>query len=380
MRHFFMRLMCLVLLGCFPLLARTQSPEKAAGAQAVESSPKKQDELPQFAIGRVGSLAFRHNSFVNSIAYAESHDQLITAGGDNVIRVWNRGTGELQYQVPVAAPGPVPDLVLGGVSWVSMLGNSSLVCAASQSMGTVVVLDLDKKEIVKSLNEDMLTFFNFIAASTSADGRYLVTANKNALTQVVKIWETKTWTKVATIENFKKQVSDVALTPDGKTLVVATHDGVLPFTSGDKTIQLFRASDGKPLERLEGHPSPAMFLAIRKDSKLLASVHPGHVCIWDLGSRKLLQTHRVETLISPIGFLRRLPIWSADSKSLFVSGRGLFKVDVESNKVEKQAVELTGSGPLAPRPTRPHDCNRRQIANSVLDSRQGRRSYYRFRA
>jgi WD40 repeat protein len=306
--------------------------------------PRKDSDLPPFAVARLGGLGFQHPHPTSSVAYMESHNQLATVSTDETIRVFNASTGALLYEIPEAFRA------LGG-SWITAIGNPPRFCAGSKDGRTLAVVDPEKQGIVTLVAINNVINFgdHLFAATASPDGRYVATAVgqrvKNA-NQIINIWDTKTWTAVATIKDVTAPIHALALTQDNKSLVVATYGDKKGAAAEENNLQIYRIADGKLIGTLTGHPSNALCLAVSPRANLIASGHGGHVCIWDLDSHKLRKTFEVDT-----GYATFRPslssgsggelAWSADGKSLFGgAGSQIFKLDAESGKFDKHATKV----------------------------------------
>ena len=86
------------LLLLLPLLAFAQEPH-APKEQTKQDSPKPRidlygDPLPEGAVARLGTVRFRHQGPVLSIAYAPDGRIIVSASRDGTIRLWASATGK----------------------------------------------------------------------------------------------------------------------------------------------------------------------------------------------------------------------------------------------------------------------------------------------
>ena len=130
------------------------------------------------------------------------------------------------------------------------------------------------------------------------------------------LWSTATWKKAQTLENpdqdtlmgtsgRRSSVEDVAFSPDGKTLALASYRG---------TVQLWDVATGKLLETLRGHSSAVSAVAFSPDGRTLASgSNDQTVRLWNVETRrKLLQ---LDPASIELGQVRTLA-FSPDGKQL----------------------------------------------------------------
>ena len=111
----------------------------------------------------------------------------------------------------------------------------------------------------------------------SPDGRLLAVAS----TQGVYLYNAETLEKVRLIETNARAVS-VAFSPDGALLASA---------SGDRTVQLWQVADGTLLRTLKGHTASVLSVAFAPDGALLASASDDRtVRLWRVADGTPLRT------------------------------------------------------------------------------------------
>jgi RNA polymerase sigma factor (sigma-70 family) len=226
----------------------TQPPPEKEQAGQIAESPVRQkerepskdlygDPLQPGAVARLGTVRFRHTSWVQAIACSPDGKLLATADGD-VIRCWDMATGK------EARP---------------YRGHKN----------------------------------NVHCLAYSADGKFLASGSSD---KTIRLWDVTTGKELRRFEGHqeKKQevsatpVSHVFFTPDGKRLV---------STGADDTIRLWDVATGKELRRFEGHREHVWTIALAADGKTLAAFskkpsgrnQPGEVRLWDVATGKTLR-------------------------------------------------------------------------------------------
>ena len=95
-------------------------------------------------------------------------------------------------------------------------------------------------------------------------------------------------------------VEDVAFSPDGKTLAMASHEG---------TVQLWDVATGKLLETLKGHSSAVQAVAFSPDGRTLASGSTDQtVRLWNVETRReLMQLDPGSVELGAVRYTRVFP-------------------------------------------------------------------------
>ena len=112
----------------------------------------------------------------------------------------------------------------------------------------------------------------------SPDGKTLASGGN----RTIELWDSTSGKPLKTLEGHSSNVTAVAFSPDGK---------IVASVSADKTIKLWDSASGKLLKTLEGHSNGVTAVAFSLDGKTLASASADStIKLWDSTSGKLLKT------------------------------------------------------------------------------------------
>lgn len=104
----------------------------------------------------------------------------------------------------------------------------------------------------------------------SPDSRYLALARHDGS---VRLWNATDGQPLQSLEGHKGPVWQVAFSPDNRTLISGGSDG---------TVRLWDVVSGKELRKFEGHPAPVKGVAFRPDDRsVVAACDDGTVKVWD---------------------------------------------------------------------------------------------------
>jgi RNA polymerase sigma factor (sigma-70 family) len=229
-----------------------RAEERDPGRKAAADS--QGDPLPPGAVGRLGTLRFRHAEDVAVFALSPDGKRLVTAAGSTVV-VWDVETGQERCRFEAHA---------GAVHGIAFTPD-----------GKAVVSDADDSVIRlwDAATGKELRRFEGHAGVTETVGKF-----GEAITQ--------------------NGVYSLAFTPDGKTLV---------SRGADRTIRVWEVATGKELRRIEGLPGwPS--LAVSPGGKTLAGVvsdsskGPSEVRLWDVATGNELRRLSREGVLSCVAF------------------------------------------------------------------------------
>jgi RNA polymerase sigma factor (sigma-70 family) len=306
--------------GTLALWAGGGGEPKAEPTQERESAPKSAadlqgDPLPPGAVGRLGTLRFRHTWDVGAFALSPDGKRLASAG-DGAAVIWDTADGrELcrfeGHRRTVQALAFTPDgkSVASGAEdnvirlWDAASGKERQTFNGHDG----ITLDVAKAEGV---------FRGVHGLAFTPDGQTLVSRGVDL---TVRVWDVATGKELRRIDGLSGAAQALTLSPDGKVLAAVTGD----FSKGPSAVRLYEVSTGKELRRL---PQEGVMtsVAFSPDGKVLAagwgangdlSGEPGGgVKVWEVATGQPLAS---------LGGHKRLVIsvaFSPDGKTLLSGG------------------------------------------------------------
>jgi hypothetical protein len=170
-----------------------------------------------------------------------------------------------------------------------------------------------------------------LGVALSRDGRMLASAGDDFTTrlwdpntgkEVRRFWQTLTRTDRNAAA---RTVHCLALSPDGKQLVVGLGDG---------TIRLWETAGGKELRKLQGSQGPVFCIAFSRDGKLLASGGADQaIRLWDPNGGKVIRQLAGQDQV-------HAAVFSPDGKTLATGGGdGMVRIWNPATGMERRAFE-----------------------------------------
>lgn len=202
-----------------------------------------------------------HQERVIAVAVGPGGKVIATTAWDHSIRLWDADTGrELRKLGWPAKEKPIGTYPIA-VSELTFSPDGKLL-AASGYENHVWLWDLEKGEPTRKLPG--------LCAAFSPDGKYLATAS----TPIARLYETATGKEVRAFTGHLSTIIGLAFTPDGQTLITASQ-GALPgfreegATWDRDTIWLWDVATGKARRHFGGERR-AMGMAISPDGRTLS--------------------------------------------------------------------------------------------------------------
>lgn len=269
------------------LAALVLSPTQQGGADSAVTAPR---EL-------VG-----HKNEVFAVVFSENGQLLASAGGDQLIRLWDPATGralkELRghhgavhtlafspdgrtlasggkdgtirfWDIPGGIERNTISTTFGGVRALAYAPDGRLLASGGDD-GSVRFWNLETKKVQRAVRG---SFGISYGMRFTADGRQLATANSDGK---VHLWEVSTGLQRATLAGSIGAVRDAAFSPDGRWVAGAGNDG---------DIRLWDAGSGEEHLRLSGHRGEVYAIEFSRDGRSLVSGGAdGTIRVWDVAT------------------------------------------------------------------------------------------------
>jgi WD40 repeat protein/serine/threonine protein kinase len=218
---------------------------------------------------RSGQLLFTmsHGATVYRAVFSEDGSQIVTAGGDGTVRIWNAATG-----------APIRRLTYQGSGtnqWsYSGVAVSSRYVAAIDMMGRVAhVWNAETGAQIAELTELANDGFEKALIAFSPNGHWLAAAGGGDLS----VFDTSTWRRAVVIAG--PRVRSLSFDPTGSRLVVGTYDGVA---------SIWDVTNGVRVRCLRDAGESVESVAFSHDGALVAAASSdGTEQVWDAASGSL---------------------------------------------------------------------------------------------
>jgi WD40 repeat protein len=209
-----------------------------------------------------------------------------TADGKSIVAVNEQGllclleTATLHEQIAFNASGGMKNVV-ARLSFAP----AAKMAAVADSSGRIRLLDISNGKVVQTVNLDSPA----ACLGLSPDGKVLATAG---LGPTIQLWDATTGTPLRRLDGHQQEIADLSWSPDGKTLASA---------SADKTARLWNVSTGQQVLKFEKHPGALRAVAFSPDGKAVASSGDNLIHIWDAASGKDLVANTNHGRIAGVG-------------------------------------------------------------------------------
>ena len=245
--------------GSVSAAAKAPASSPATSAAAKPSAPAATSSI------KVGAQELQtlsgHKNFVTSVVFAPSGGALASGSLDQEVKVWDVASG--QASKTLDQPGQA-------VNSLTYTKDGKLLASAGGNI--VMVWDAASgKQAIKPIKAQ--TNPTHLAVAFSPDGKTMLVGTRDGL----KAYDPATGDLgKTTYQGSAGQVESIAFSPDGS--LVASASGT--------TVDLLDAATGQPKQKLTGHTKDLLAVAFSPDGKTLASAGHDGIKLWDVASGK----------------------------------------------------------------------------------------------
>ena len=262
------------------------------------------DDAPQLMLDTGG-----HMAIIKGLAFTADGNQLVSAGDDKVVRVWDWRSGTtvrtIRGQVGPGHEGKIFGMALSPDGrWMAVGGwlgpFSGQKPREDEEAHAIRLYDFASGRLVALLRGHT----NVVNALTfSPDSRRLVSGQNADLSAIV--WDVASRKPIHRLMGHTAPVYGVAFSTDGQRVITASED---------RTLRLWRAGDGSLIAEMKGHGARILgSLAVSRDGTIASGDRDGEVRLWDGTTGQFLRS-----FVRKDGAVGRL-VFSPDGRWLLAS-------------------------------------------------------------
>lgn len=213
-----------------------------------------------------------HGSTAYCVAFSPDGKQLVSCGGDRMLKLWNVATGKLLWSKSVHT---------STIRGVDFSPDGTMIATGSYDR-TIKLWDAKTQKLIRTFtgHKSSVRIIDF-----SPDGKLLASAGSD---NQIRIWDVATGKSLKTLIGHTQTVRSVAFRSDGQ---------LLASSSSDKSVRLWNVKTGALVTVLAGHTSSARSVAFSPDNRTLVSCSLDNtVRLWDVNSGKERVTLRGHSL------------------------------------------------------------------------------------
>ncbi len=254
-----------------------------------------------------------HMAIIRGLAFTPGGKQLVSAGEDKEIRVWDLASGKtvrtMRGESGLGSLGKILAMALSpDGKWLAVAGD--LRTSTDEQTQAIRLYDFESGKLV-ALLKGHTGFIRSLAFSP--DGSRLISGSSD---NTAILWDTGVQAGVQVpepkllrrLEGHKADIFTVAFSPDGNRAVTGSYD---------KDLRLWQVSDGSQIALMAGHGDKVQRLAVAPDGTIASGDVSGAILLWDgRDGRFLRKLTQNKTGVGSLNF-------SLDGKLLLATcGRG----------------------------------------------------------
>jgi WD40 repeat protein len=242
------------------------------------------------------------------LAFFPDGRKLVSAGYDQMVKVWDARAGKL-LQAVRAHPGSFVFSVAVSPDghWIASGGND--LVAGGKALRLWDAKTLRAQKVLADHTNSVR------GVAFASDGKTLVSVGADRL---VMLWDVASGQRLKELRGHTNRLRDVAFSPDGREIAPCGDDNTVKIWNVDPTTE--------PLDLLTGHQGRIIPVAVSPDGKLVATGSADNTAkLWDLASGRERATLRgccgevyalafapdSQTLVMRAAILRRIPLLRA---------------------------------------------------------------------
>jgi WD40 repeat protein len=216
-----------------------------------------------------------HMAPIKGLAFTRDGNQIVSAGDDKVIRVWDWRAGKtariIRGSVGAGALGHIYAIALSpDQRWLAVGGFLDL------DRSDVRLYDFASGRLVRLLRGHTSSVQ---ALAFARDSRRLISGADD---NTAILWDIDSGRLLNRLEGHRDFVYAVAFSPDGERVITGSFD---------HTLRIWRASDGGLIRVMDGHAGKVMSVAVRRaDGRIASGDTSGEVRLWDGRTGQFLRT------------------------------------------------------------------------------------------
>ncbi|MEZ5581789.1 MAG: WD40 repeat domain-containing protein [Candidatus Competibacteraceae bacterium] len=211
-----------------------------------------------------------HMATINDIAFTPDGRQLVSAGDDKVIRVWDIASGQtvrtLRGEIGTGSVGQIYAMALSPDGrWLAVGGWMAPYTGDNRDdVGAIRLYDFTSGELVARLKGHVNIT---VALAFSNDGRYLISGS---LDKTAIVWDITQRQPSQILQGHKDAIYAVAFTADSQRAITGSEDSELRLEAGGR----------KNTRDSEGHQGPVEAVAVSSQGIIASSGSDRAIRLW----------------------------------------------------------------------------------------------------